>query len=111
MSVFNQNLPAKAEGNIFKVFLQSEIGMAYKFFEGGLFGRIVNTNFSNMQFENYYTLHASSASFAEGGLLLRLGPPKVKLQIIGGLSKYLGNRGTFIENNPFIFGFGLNLKL
>ncbi len=99
-----------AKGNLQKFFVQANLGTSFMFFESAISARFVNNNFTNLRYTNLAYKPTTNLSFFEIGILLRLGPPKVKLQSFFGISTSLGDKKTALEYFPIIFGVGINVR-
>ncbi len=111
IKLFNLNPDSySAKGNLQKYFLQIDMGTSFKFLETALMMRFVNVNFSNLQLKNYPFVPATNVSYFDIGVMLRIGPPKVKLQSFLGWSKSIGDKTAVLDYMPLIYGIGVNVK-
>ena len=99
-----------SEGNYYKLFLQTNIGIKGKFVEGGVALRTSYINFTNFHYENVNVEMYPESYFFEPAVFVRFGGPIFKFQSQLGFASKLSEK-EFVTYNPLILSVGILFRI
>jgi len=99
-----------SEGNYYKLFLQTNIGIKGKFVEGGVALRTSYINFTKFHYENLDLKMYPESYFFEPSVFVRFGGPIFKFQSQLGFASKLSNK-EFVTYNPLILSVGILFRI
>jgi hypothetical protein len=109
--LFDDSKKIYGEGEFYKIFLQTDIGMKGKFFEGGIALRSAYIKFDKISYESNYPADKKFDSiFLEPAVFMRVGSPNFKIQTQVGFSSKL-SRKDFLMYEPLILSIGFIIRL
>jgi hypothetical protein len=109
--LLNNSKKIYGEGEFYKLFLQTDIGLKGKILEGGVALRCAYIRFDKLRYETDFQFDKSlEGFFFEPAVFMRFGGPIFKIQTQVGFSTKL-NRKEFLIYEPLILSIGFIIRI